>query len=162
MNLTLHSADIADGATIAARFAHPACGGENLSPALSWSGAPEGTQGFALLVHDPDAPTGGAGFWHWAVVDIPASASGIAQGAGTAAGDTLPPGSRQLRSDYGDACWGGPCPPVGDSPHRYVFTLYALKAQRLDLPADITTSRAGFMVNANTLAKASFTGYFGR
>jgi Raf kinase inhibitor-like YbhB/YbcL family protein len=113
-------------------------------------------------VHDPDAPTGGAGFWHWAVVDIPATATGLAQGAGDADGTELPAGSRQLRSDYGEPCWGGPCPPEGHGPHRYVFTVYALKVERLDLPAGATTSLAGFVINANTLARASFTGYFGR
>jgi phosphatidylethanolamine-binding protein (PEBP) family uncharacterized protein len=74
----------------------------------------------------------------------------------------LPPGARQVRIDYGVAAWGGACPPPGDKPHRYVFTVYALKTDKLDIPADATAALAGFMVNANTLAKASFTARYGR
>jgi Raf kinase inhibitor-like YbhB/YbcL family protein len=114
------------------------------------------------MVHDPDAPTGGAGFWHWVVVDIPVGTSFIAQGAGVAEGAGLPPGARQLATDFGAPGWGGPCPPVGDKAHRYHFTVYALKVAKLDLPANATASLAGFMVNSNALAKATFTGTFGR
>jgi len=158
------SPDISSGQSIAAKFIYQGfgCTGQNVSPAVMWKNAPPGTRSFALMVHDPDAPTGGAGFWHWVVVDIPAGTGFISQGAGTTDGKRLPAGSRQIASDFGTPGWGGPCPPAGDKPHHYHFTVYALKVDRLDLPANATASLAGFMVNANTLAKATFTGLYGR
>ena len=137
------------------------CQGQNISPALAWSGAPEGTQSFALLVHDPDAPTGGAGWWHWLVLNIPAAETGLLKDAGTADGSSLPAGAVQITTDFGSPGWGGPCPPVGDKPHRYVFTLYALKVQRLDASGG-SASLAGYMVNGNAIGKATLIGRFGR
>ena len=137
------------------------CAGQNVSPALAWSGAPEGTKSFALLVHDPDAPTGGAGWWHWLVVDIPAAATGLAKDAGRADASNLPPGAVHVNTDFGGPGWGGPCPPVGDKPHRYIFTLYALKTERLDV-SGAGASLAGYMVNGNAIGKAALTGRFGR
>jgi Raf kinase inhibitor-like YbhB/YbcL family protein len=158
------SPDVPSGQPIAAKFIYQGfgCTGQNVSPAVIWKNAPAETRSFALMVHDPDAPTGGAGFWHWVVVDIPVGTSFIAQGAGVAEGAGLPPGARQLATDFGAPGWGGPCPPVGDKAHRYHFTVYALKVAKLDLPANATASLAGFMVNSNALAKATFTGTFGR
>jgi hypothetical protein len=137
------------------------CSGKNISPELAWSGAPEGTKSFALLVHDPDAPTGGAGWWHWLVTNIPASATGLAKNAGKADGSNLPVGAAQVNTDFGGPGWGGPCPPVGDKPHRYVFTVYALKTERLDVSGG-TASLAGYMVNGNAIGKATLIGKFGR
>ena len=137
------------------------CTGKNISPALAWSGAPAGTKSFALLVHDPDAPTGGAGWWHWLVVNIPASATGLAKGAGSADGSGLPAGAVHVNTDFGGPGWGGPCPPVGDKPHRYNFTLYALKTDRLDM-SGASASLAGYMVNGNAIGKAKLSGKFGR
>src|SRR5215475_2232951 len=87
------------------------CSGKNISPALSWSGAPKATKSFALLVHDPDAPTGGAGWWHWLVVNIPASVTELKKDAGKADGSNLPPGAAQVATYFGGPGWGGPCPP---------------------------------------------------
>lgn len=137
------------------------CSGENKSPALKWSGAPKDTKSFAVTVYDPDAPTG-SGFWHWFVYNIPANVTELKLDAGNASGANLPAGAKQNRIDYGFAAWGGPCPPEGDNPHRYVFTVHALKVDKLDLPADATAAVAGFMTNANTIAKASFTAKYGR
>lgn len=138
------------------------CTGENLSPSLQWENPPAGTKSFALMVHDPDAPTGGGGWWHWAVVNLPADVRSLPVGAGKANDETLPVGAVQLNSDYGSKGWGGPCPPVGDKPHRYHFTLYALKVEKLDLPEGATPALAGYMINANSLGKAILTGRFGR
>lgn len=138
------------------------CSGRNVSPALKWSQAPKDAKSFALLVHDPDAPTGGAGWWHWVVINIPANATALDKGAGKADGAGLPKGAAQVNTDFGGPGWGGPCPPAGDKPHRYNFTLHALKVEKLDIPANATASLAGFMVNANSIAKASFTGMYGR
>ena len=137
------------------------CTGKNISPALAWSGAPAGTMSFALLVHDPDAPTGGAGWWHWLAVNIPATATGLAKDAGKADGSNLPAGAVHVNTDFGGPGWGGPCPPVGDKPHRYNFTLYALKTERLDM-SGVTASLAGYMVNGNAIGKATLSGKFGR
>ena len=136
------------------------CAGENVSPALGWSGAPEATKSFALLVHDPDAPTGGAGWWHWLVVNIPASTTELRKDAGKADGSNLPSGCAHIDTDFGGAGWGGPCPPAGDKPHRYNFTLYALKVDGLDA-GGASASLAGYMINANAIGKAKLTGKFG-
>jgi Raf kinase inhibitor-like YbhB/YbcL family protein len=160
---TLTSPDIAEGKTIDMKHVYDSfgCTGGNLSPELAWSDPPAGTQSFAVLAHDPDAPTGGAGFWHWLVVDIPADARGLARGAGDRSGKSLPAGAKQLETDFGEKAYGGPCPPPG-APHRYIFTVYALKIAKLGDAADGRTAIAGFTINANALAKASITGLFGR
>jgi Raf kinase inhibitor-like YbhB/YbcL family protein len=138
------------------------CTGQNISPALNWKNAPAGTKSFAVMVHDPDAPTGGAGFWHWVVLNLPASTTGLPRGAGTADGKGLPAGAKQITTDYGNPGWGGPCPPQGSEPHMYYFTVYALKVDKLDLPANATASLAGFMINANAIDKAVITAFYSR
>lgn len=139
------------------------CTGDNVSPEIAWRNAPAGTKSFALMVHDPDAPTGGAGFWHWVVINIPATTTKLPEGAGNAnPGSALPAGVVQIHNDYSIAGWGGPCPPTGDKPHRYVFTVYALKVPKLQPPANATASLVGFMINQNALAKASLTARYGR
>ncbi|HYP71232.1 MAG TPA: YbhB/YbcL family Raf kinase inhibitor-like protein [Variovorax sp.] len=137
------------------------CTGKNVSPALKWTGAPTGTKSFALTVYDPDAPTG-SGWWHWVIYNIPASATEISEGAGTAEGKGLPAGSQQGRTDFGAPGFGGACPPPGDKPHRYIFTVYALKTDKLDIPEGGTAALVGYMINANKLASASFTAKYGR
>lgn len=137
------------------------CSGKNISPALKWSGAPAGTKSFAVTVYDPDAPTG-SGWWHWVVINLPADTTGLAEGAGTADGKALPPGAVQGRTDFGGPGFGGACPPEGNKPHRYIFTVYALKVDKLEVPADATAALIGFMINANKLGSATFTAKFGR
>ena len=159
----LTSPDLKDGATVGDEFVFNnfGCTGGNVSPALNWSNAPKDTKSFAVFVHDPDAPTGGAGFWHWAVVNIPASVSAIAKGDGEMGKAQTKSGLQQIATDFGTPGWGGPCPPKGDKPHHYVFTVYALKADKIDLPAAATASFAAFMANMNTLDKASLTATYG-
>lgn len=160
---TLTSPDIADGAMIARKFEFDGfgCSGENRSPALKWSGAPKDTKSFAVTVYDPDAPTG-SGWWHWFVINIPAGVTELPANAGAVGGANLPKGASHVRIDYGVAGWGGVCPPEGDPPHRYIFTVHALGTDKLEIPPDATAALAGFMVNANTIAKASFTAKYGR
>jgi Raf kinase inhibitor-like YbhB/YbcL family protein len=136
------------------------CAGGNKSPHLRWSGAPEGTKSFAVTCYDPDAPTG-SGFWHWLVANIPANVSELAEGAGSANGK-LPAGALQTRTDFGIPGYGGPCPPEGDHPHRYLFTVFAVKADKLDVKADTSAAVVGFNLHFNTLAKAKIMGLFKR
>lgn len=159
---SLHSPDIAPESTITLPHVYNGFGysGENISPQLEWSGAPAGTQSHALTLYDPDAPTG-SGFWHWVIVNIPASTTGLARGAGTTDGKRLPAGCVQVPTDFGAPGYGGPCPPQGDRPHRYVFTLFALKTAKIDLPENATAALAGFMVHFNIIGQTSFTAYFG-
>jgi Raf kinase inhibitor-like YbhB/YbcL family protein len=159
---TLSSPDIAPGGRIAEAqvFDGFGCKGGNVSPALAWSNVPEGTRSFALMVHDPDAPTG-SGWWHWLVYNIPAGTSSLAAGAGDVHKNLLPAGAVQGRTDFGTAGYGGPCPPPG-KPHHYHFRLYALKVAKLDLPADASAALVGFNVHAQSLGSAELTGLYGR
>ena len=136
------------------------CNGENKSPQLSWSGAPAGTKSFALTCFDPDAPTG-SGFWHWLVVNIPASIGELALGAGNAKAPSLPRGALQTRTDFGVPGYNGPCPPVGD-PHRYFFTLFALNTESLPVAADTSAAIVGFHLHFATLEKAQIMGLYRR
>lgn len=160
---TLTSPDIRDGSSIPNTFVFNdfGCTGNNVSPALRWSGAPAETKSFALIVHDPDGNTGVGGFTHWIVYNIPARATGLPRGVAPDASN-LPRGAVQALSSFGTAAWGGPCPPKGEAPHRYVFTLYALRVDRLDLPANASQALVGFTINGHALGKASFTGTYGR
>jgi Raf kinase inhibitor-like YbhB/YbcL family protein len=157
----LTSPDIKPGGKIDDAFVFNSfgCTGKNISPALSWSGAPEGTKSYVLTVYDPDAPTG-SGFWHWVMYNIPASVTSLPQGAGTPGKE--PPGAVQGNTDYGAPGYGGPCPPKGDKPHRYIFTIYAVKTEKLDVPPNPTPAVVGFVTHFATLAKASFTAKYGR
>src|SRR5580692_10930589 len=135
------------------------CTGQNISPALSWSGEPAGTKSFAITMYDPDAPTG-SGWWHWTVFNIPASVHSLAANAGAAGGASLPPGAGQGKSDFGFSNYGGPCPPPGPA-HHYVVTVYALKVPTLPLDADSSGAKVGFNLHFNALGDAKITGTFG-
>ena len=134
------------------------CEGGNESPQLSWSGAPEGTKSFAITLYDPDAPTG-SGWWHWNVINIPASTNSISDNA--SGNGNLPKEAIEIKNDFGVAGFGGACPPPGEV-HRYVFTVYALSTDRLELPDDPSNALVGFMLNANMLDKASITAIYHR
>ncbi len=157
--LRVTSATFEAGGSIPRRVALSGCGGENVSPQLAWTGAPAETRSFALTCFDPDAPTG-CGFWHWVVADIPASVTSLEEGAATKG---LPRGTVQGMTDYGTAAWGGPCPPPGDAPHRYIFTVYAL-----DIPSiqgaspSMSGARLVFSMRGHLLAKGHVEGRFGR
>jgi Raf kinase inhibitor-like YbhB/YbcL family protein len=135
------------------------CTGSNQSPHLAWTGAPQGTKSFVITVYDPDAPTG-SGFWHWVVANVPSSATMIAANASRT--PRMPNGALETRTDFGPPGYGGPCPPAGDQPHRYIFTIHALSVEKLAVTADTSAALVGFMTNANRLASASFTVRYGR
>lgn len=137
------------------------CAGKNTSPALAWRNVPAGTKSFAVTVYDPDAPTG-SGWWHWVVVNLPATATGLAKASGNLSGDRMPAGAVQVRTDFGQAAFGGACPPAGDKPHRYIFTVFALKTEKIELPAEASAAFAGYMIHANAIDKASLTTTYGR
>lgn len=137
------------------------CSGGNVSPALHWENAPKGTKSFAVTVYDPDAPTG-SGWWHWVIFNIPATVHTLPANAGNPASGAAPEGSVQSVTDFGQPGYGGPCPPVSDKPHRYIFTVYALKVDHLPLKKDASGAMVGFYLHQNMLAKASLTAYYGR
>lgn len=159
--LQLSSSDLKDGATLTqAQVANAfGCSGENISPALQWTGVPKAAKTLVLTVYDPDAPTG-SGFWHWAVYNIPADSDGLPANAGASV-DKLPVGAVTLKNDAGMNGYIGACPPPGDKPHRYIYTLYALDSA-LDLPADATPAVLGFSLNGKVLASGQLTGTYGR
>jgi Raf kinase inhibitor-like YbhB/YbcL family protein len=159
--LTLSSPQFVNGGTLPLEQVGSGngCTGMNVSPALNWTGVPAGTVSLVQTTYDPDAPTG-SGFWHWVNYNIPASATGLAKGAGSMGG-TLPAGAASANNDGGMTGYTGACPPVGDAPHRYVFTLYAL-SKTLDLPAGASPAYVGFNLNGSTLAKTSIVATYGR
>lgn len=142
-------------------FAGFGCSGGNVSPALQWQGAPKDTKSFALTLYDPDAPTG-SGWWHWVLFNLSPTLHALPADAGRSDGGAAPAGSIQSTTDFGHSGYGGPCPPAGDKPHRYIFTLYALKLDQLPLKRDASGAMVGFYLNQNMIAKASFTAFYGR
>ncbi|HXZ25493.1 MAG TPA: YbhB/YbcL family Raf kinase inhibitor-like protein [Nitrospiria bacterium] len=137
------------------------CTGGNVSPELTWQNAPKETKSFAVTVYDPDAPTG-SGWWHWLIFNIPPSVTKLPTNAGKPGSGLAPAGSIQSVTDYGQPGYGGPCPPVGNKPHRYIFTVYALKVDQLPLKENSSGAMVGFYLNANALAKATLTATYGR
>lgn len=160
-SFTVTSTDVTDGSPLDHRFvstgAVPDAG--NISPQLSWSGFPEETKSFAVTCFDPDAPTP-SGFWHWVLIDLPASVTSLDTGAGSS-GSTVPDGSIQIRSDWGSAEYGGPYPPHGDPPHRYFFVVHAVDIASLGVEYDATPALVAFHLTLHTMARALITPTFG-
>lgn len=152
-----------EGATLpdAQVFSGFGCKGGNKSPALSWTDPPAKAKGLAITAYDPDAPTG-SGWWHWMVVNLPASLRKLPEGAGDASGSQLPSGALQARTDFGATGYGGACPPPGNPPHRYIFTVWALDVDKLPLDANASGAMVGFFLNQHAVGKASFTLKYGR
>jgi Raf kinase inhibitor-like YbhB/YbcL family protein len=147
MDFRLTSPSFADGASIPARHT---CDGDDLSPRLTWTGTPGGTQSFALIVDDPDAPRGT--FTHWVVYDIPAEMTELGEGS------TL---GTQGRNSFGRSGYGGPCPPPGDDAHRYRFTLYALDVPAIALEGG-TRGELERKIETHVLATARLVGKYQR
>ncbi|HWV14815.1 MAG TPA: YbhB/YbcL family Raf kinase inhibitor-like protein [Cellvibrio sp.] len=158
----LSSTEIAQGKFMSAaqEFQGFGCSGRNLSPQLSWTGAPEGTEAFAISVYDPDAPTG-SGWWHWQLVNIPKNVTSLTSGAGDLSKNLTPAGSTNVKNDYGVMGFGGACPPKGHGVHRYQFTVYAL-SKKLDLPEGASGALTGYMVRANSLGSSTIEALYKR
>jgi Raf kinase inhibitor-like YbhB/YbcL family protein len=132
--------------------------GKNLSPQLSWTGAPAETKSFAITIYDPDAPTG-SGWWHWVVFNIPPSVTSLPEGASLI---NMPQGVVESRTDYGEPGFGGAAPPPGDKPHHYIVTVWALDVATLPLEKNTPAAQVGFNLNHHKIAKATLTGMYGR
>ena len=163
VGLNLTSPEIAPGATIQNEQVYRGfgCNGTNISPELRWSGAPSETKSFAVTLYDPDAPTG-SGWWHWVIVNIPQNSTFLPRNSGDPKMGLAPPGTIQIRTDFGTAAYGGPCPPQGDKAHRFVFTVFAVDVDKLPVDESASAAFVGFNLNSHTLKKATLTGYYGR
>ena len=158
---TLKSDQLAGQLTIEQVYSGFGCTGKNISPSLKWINAPKNAKSFAVTVYDPDAPTG-SGWWHWVIFNIPADVTELRTDAGNLQKKTAPAGSTQSVTDYGKPGFGGACPPVGDKPHRYIFTVFALDVPKLDLDDKAGAALVGYMLNQHAIAKASLISYYGR
>ncbi|MGA8114749.1 MAG: YbhB/YbcL family Raf kinase inhibitor-like protein [Actinocatenispora sp.] len=152
-SLTVTSTDITDGAVLPDD--HVLAKG-NVSPQLSWSGAPSGTRGYAVTCFDPDAPTG-SGFWHWSAFDIPADVTELARAAGSDDFAGLPAGAKQGRNDFDEQGFGGAAPPAGHGPHRYIFAVHALDVPTLGPDPGDPPAYIGFNLYAHVLARGTIT-----
>ncbi|WP_208643858.1 YbhB/YbcL family Raf kinase inhibitor-like protein [Rhodococcus ruber] len=154
---TVTSTSVADGqplpsAQMSGAFGVP--GGKDVSPQLTWTGAPEGTRSYAVTMYDPDAPTG-SGFWHWAVANIPASVTSLTEGAGDDTGSGLPAGAFQLPSDDRATRFIGGALPAGHGEHRYFITVHALDVEDIGVPQDATPALLGFNMASHILGRAT-------
>ncbi|MFE9651410.1 YbhB/YbcL family Raf kinase inhibitor-like protein [Micromonospora sp. NPDC006431] len=148
-SFTLTSDDVRNGEPMDVRYAHGSVGGENVSPHLAWSGFPDETRSFVVTCFDPDAPTG-SGFWHWVLVNLPASVTELPTGVE----ESELGAAFSVRSDYGDTGYGGAAPPAGDRPHRYVFAVHAVDVDQLDVGPTASPAYVGFNLAFHTLARA--------
>ena len=152
------SNDIKDGETLAMPHVSGifGAGGEDVSPHLSWSGAPDDARSYVVTCFDPDAPTG-SGFWHWVVYDIPAGVTELATGAGSQNGAVLPDGAKQLKNDAGLYGYLGSAPPPGHGPHRYMFAVHALNVDTLPITEEVSAAICGFNMFGTTVGRAIVT-----
>ncbi|MGO9674392.1 MAG: YbhB/YbcL family Raf kinase inhibitor-like protein [Methylocella sp.] len=152
--MQLRSSAFSDGGAIPRHFT---CEGEDVSPPLHWTGAPEGTRSFVLLCDDPDAP---AGIWrHWAVYDLPADRTALPEGAGRRGGID---GFRQALNDFGRPDYGGPCPPRGHGLHHYHFRLLALSIDRLPVRGNPSCRDVEREARKHLVAEAGLVGSYQR
>ncbi|TAN03429.1 MAG: YbhB/YbcL family Raf kinase inhibitor-like protein [Rhodanobacteraceae bacterium] len=150
---TLHA-----GASMPLTNVYTECGGGNQSPPLQWHDPPAGTESYAVTMYDTSVK---GGFWHWIAFDISVGAHGLNAGAGTPHSGNAPGDTEQLKNDFGNAGYSGPCPPPG-APHHYVITVYALNVPELGLAAHFSRQDALAAIRQHTLAKATLDVTWGR
>ena len=157
-SFTLTSTDVAEGETLPLPQVSGifGAGGEDVSPQLSWSGFLAETKSFVVSCFDPDAPTG-RGFWHWNVIDVPATVTVLAAGAGSQDGANLPDGAFHVNNDAGLPGYLGAAPPAGHGPHRYVFAVHAMDCEQLGIDGSVSNAIAGFNMFGKVLARATLT-----
>ena len=160
MATTLTSQDVREGARVPNEQVYGNCNGDNVSPQLAWSGAPAATKSYAVTVFDPDAP--GGGWWHWIVFAIPTTRTTLPRGIGNPDAMALPDPAIQGTNDFGSVGYGGPCPPAGDKPHRYEFTLWALDTAKPPFGATVTGSAIAPWLAQHALAKTTLTATYAR
>lgn len=160
-SFTLQSETLGGNATSEHEFNGFGCTGDNVSPPLSWSDAPDGTKSFAITMYDPDAPTG-SGWWHWVVFDIAKDVSNIIENAGNIEMKLMPDNTTQSITNYGVAGYGGPCPPENHGIHQYVITVHALDVDKLGLDESTNPAIVGYYIWSHTIAKASIVTYYER
>jgi Raf kinase inhibitor-like YbhB/YbcL family protein len=134
--------------------------GGNQSPHLRWSGFPRETRGFAVTMFDPDAPTA-SGFWHWVLLDLPATVTELPRGSGARGGQRLPSGALSIANDFGEPAYCGPAPPAGDRPHRYFLAVHALDTDKLGVDPGARAAVAGFNLAFHTLARGLLVPEYG-
>ena len=153
--MQISSTDIPDGGTIARPQIYPRCGGANISPALSWSGVPKEARSLVLTMIDEDVKPA---LWsHWIVVDLPPTAIGLERGA-----TTMPAGARQITTNFGDAAYGGPCPPSGTGVHHYRVTIWAMKEEATPVDSDANAATLQSKLEKQSIDRASLTGALSR
>ena len=153
----LTSIDLVDGGALKAPQYSSDAGGEDVSPQLAWSGFPDTTKSFAVTVYDPDAPTA-AGFWHWAVCDLPVATTELVAGAGTLGAGLLPEGAITLPNEMREPAFTGAAPPEGTGVHRYFVVVHAVGVESLELDPQVTPSILGFNLNFKAVARAILVG----
>ncbi|WP_244131781.1 YbhB/YbcL family Raf kinase inhibitor-like protein [Burkholderia gladioli] len=136
------------------------CHGENVSPRISWAHVPRGTKSLVVTIFDPDAPTGGLGWTHWEVVNIPPSESSLESGA-SGNPKRLPAGAVETLTDFGESAYGGPCPPKGES-HRYVVTASALDVARIDVAPAASPAVVAYQMHGKVIAQAKYVARYRR
>ena len=178
-SFTLKSNELGGQASQKQVFNGYGCNGKNLSPELFWENPPEGTKSFAVTIFDGDAPAGsgtksfaatifdedtvtGNGWWHWLIFDIPSKVKELKSGAGNLPLNLAPNGSIQSNTDFKTQGYGGPCPPEGSKPHKYVVTVYALKIDKLGIDATANPAFVAFKLEQHVIEKSSLIFYYKR
>lgn len=162
-NFRLWSSEFSDNGVLTKDHEFNSFGGngKNLSPEIEWNNPPVDTKSFALTVYDPDAPTG-SGFWHWVLLNISSDVRKLEQNAGDLANKLAPSGALQILNDYGFQGFGGACPPIGDKPHQYEFSLHALNIEKLDVDEKCTNAVARFLINQHSIEKVKIVAHYQR
>jgi hypothetical protein len=149
--MSLSSGDFQNGAALPQAHVYPRCGGQNVSPGFTWSGAPERTRSFVFTMIDHSVTPN---YWsHWIVADLAPDTMALAHGL-----TALPARAMGVKSNFGEAKYDGPCPPHGTGVHRYIFTIWAMPAGTTTIPPDAKGKDVEGLLSKTALAHASIEG----